>query len=159
MTKTLDERLRTMEALQEIMNLKARYLNAADGGWNRPSHDADAVASTFTMDGWWQAEGFPRLTGREAIRKAFREFSVQAPFAFHTVSNPLIDVDGDNAVGQWHLLEVFTDAKDAEFWAAGIYTDHFVRTHGEWLIKSLSLTYAYNGPFKSGWAEGAKRTT
>ena len=70
MAKTLDERLRAMEGLQEIMNLKARYLNGCDGGWNRASHDADAVASTFAEDGWWQAEGFPRLSGREAIRNA-----------------------------------------------------------------------------------------
>lgn len=157
MAKTLDERLRAMEGLQEIMNLKARYLNGCDGGWNRPSHDADAVASTFAEDGWWQAEGFPRLSGREAIRNAFKTFSAQAPFAFHTVTNPLIEIDGEGAVGEWHLLEVFTDAKGNEFWAAGVYTDHFVRTCGHWLIKSLSLTYAYNGPFKNGWA-GAIRT-
>jgi SnoaL-like domain len=157
MAKTLDERMRAIEDIREIMNLKARYLNASDGGWNRPSHDADALASMFTKDGSWQAEGFPRLDGREAIRSAFKQFSVLAPFAFHTVSNPLIEIDGDSATGEWHLTEMFTDASGSEFWAAGIYADRFVRSDEGWRFKSLVLTYAFNGPYKNGWA-GAIRS-
>jgi hypothetical protein len=152
MAKTLEERLRAMEDVQEIMNLKARYLKGSNGGWDRPSHDADAVASTFAKNGWWQAEGFGRLEGREAIRTAFAAFSTQAPFAFHTVSNPLIEIDGERAFGEWHLMELFTDAEGNEMWAAGVYTDTFVRVRGSWLIESLSLAYAYSGAYRNGYA-------
>jgi SnoaL-like domain len=157
MTKTLEERIAATEALQEIANLKARYLNACDGGWNRPSHDADAVAETFALDARWEAEGFPALVGRDAIRAAFKSFAAQAPFAFHSITNPLIKVDGDNATGEWHLTEQFTNAKGDEFSAAGIYSDQFVRIEGAWLIKSLSLCYAFNGPCEPGWAAGIRR--
>jgi ketosteroid isomerase-like protein len=152
MTKTLEERVLAMEDVHEIMNLKAHYLRGSNGGWNRPSHDADTVASTFAEDGWWEVEGFARLNGRNAIHAAFRKFTVQAPFAFHTVSNPFVEVDGDCAFGEWHLTEVFTDSDGQEFWAAGVYTDHFVRVRNRWLIKSLSLAYAYSGQYKNGFA-------
>ena len=40
MTTTLEARLRAMEDIAAIANLKARYINACDGGWNRPRHSA-----------------------------------------------------------------------------------------------------------------------
>ena len=157
MTKTLEERVRQMEDILEITNLKSRYLNGCDGGWDRPSHNADVVASTFTEDARWEAQGLAPLHGREAIRDAFKTFSAKAPFAFHCVTNPLIEIEGESAVGEWRLAEDVTDAHGNEFCAAGIYTDRFVRREGRWLIKSLSLTYAYNGPFKDGWSRAIRR--
>jgi hypothetical protein len=151
MRKTLEERLQAMEDVHEIMNLKALYLRGCNGGWNRPSHDADTVASTFAEDGWWEAEGFARLNGRNAIRDAFERFANQAPFAFHTVSNPFVEISGDRAFGEWHLTELFTDADGGEFWAAGVYSDHFVRVQERWRIASLTLAYAYSGAYEHGF--------
>jgi len=142
-TKTLEERIRALQDINEILNLKARYLRACDGGWAGPSHDADAVALTFTADARWQAEGFPLVEGREAIREAFRTFRVQAPFAFHCITNPFIETDGDSAVGEWHLVETFTDAAGSHVYAGGRYLDRFARVQGRWLIRSLTLTYAF----------------
>jgi SnoaL-like domain len=154
--KTLEQRVRAIEDGQEIQNLKSAYLKACNGGWDRPSHNAGLVAATFAEDGCWEAQGFARLVGREAIRNAFEAFSRQVPFAFHTVSNPFITVDGDVAAGEWHLTEMFTNVEGEELWAGGVYTDRFVRTHGQWLIESLSLTYAYSGPYGTSWAKSIK---
>lgn len=151
MRSTLEERIQAIEDVQEITNLKARYLKGCNGGWDRPSHDADLVASTFAQDGSWEAQGFARLNGRDAIRNAFRGFAELAPFAFHTVSNPYIEVTGERAFGEWHLTEVFTDAQGREFWAGGVYSDHFVRVDDHWLIASLSLAYAYSGAYRNGF--------
>ena len=152
MSKSIEDRLRAMEDVVEIANLKARYTNASDGGWNRPSHNADAVAALFAEDGVWEAEGFPVLEGREAIRTAFAAFSQQAPFAFHAISNPLIEVNGDTASGEWHLSEAFTDADGNEHAATGIFNDQFVRVPDGWRIKHMRISYAFFGPRKDGWA-------
>jgi len=158
MAKTLEERLEHMEAVHQISNLKARYVNACDGGWDRLSHNADLVADLFTEDGWWEAEGMPRMVGREGIRAGFRPFHQDAPFVVHTISNPLIEVTGDTATGDWHLTEVFTLATGEEHWARGIYTDTFVRKDGNWYFSSLSVKYAYNGPYKQGFASAIKKS-
>jgi hypothetical protein len=70
----------------------------------------------------------------------------------HTISNPLIEVDGDTAAGEWHLTEVFTTASGEEHWARGIYSDTFVRKPDGWYFKSMSVKYAHNGPYKQGFA-------
>ncbi len=154
----LEDRLRAIEDRNTIVNLKARYINACDGGWNRFSHNADLVASLFTPDGVWQAENQPPAVGREAIRELFSSFSAEAPFVFHCITNPLIEVRGDRATGEWHLSEVFIDAQGVETWAGGIYTDTFERGHDGWLFKTMSVTYAYFGPYKSGLKPAIRRS-
>jgi hypothetical protein len=36
---TLEQRVQVLEDIQAITELKAAYCNAADGGWDRPSHE------------------------------------------------------------------------------------------------------------------------
>jgi SnoaL-like domain len=157
MKPNIEMRLRAIEDERQIANLKARYINACDGGWGRASHDADVVASIFAPAGTWEAEGFPRAEGREAIRKLFQSFGPQAPFAFHCISNPLIEVRGDAASGEWHLSELFTDAQGTETWAGGIYSDTFVRIEDGWLIHSMSVRYAFIGPYQAGLNAARRR--
>jgi hypothetical protein len=153
----IETRLRAIEDRNEITDLKARYINACDGGWNRASHNADIVASVFALDGTWEAEGFPRVEGREAIRQLFRSFGRQAPFSFHCVSNPLIEVIGDEARGEWHLSELFTNDQGVECWGGGIYSDTFVRADGGWLISAMSVRYAFIGPYQGGLNAARRR--
>jgi SnoaL-like domain len=96
MGMTVEQRLQILEDIQAITELKASYCNAADGGWDRPSHDADKVASLFVEGGVWDAGEIGRGEGREAIRALFNGFK-RFPFAFHRVSNPVIKVQGDTA--------------------------------------------------------------
>ena len=51
MSTSLEARLQALGAVQAIGELKADYCNAADGGWGRPTHDADRVASLFMWFG------------------------------------------------------------------------------------------------------------
>lgn len=127
MGMTLEPRIQILEDIQEISVLKASYCNAADGGWDRPSHDADKVASLFVEDGVWDAGAIGRGEGREAIRALFQGFK-RFPFAFHRISNPIIHVHGDTATGEWHVLVPITFEKKEDIWAGGIYNDEFVRT-------------------------------
>ncbi len=148
---TMAQRLRRLEDIDAIQKLKARYCNYCDGGWDRPTHDYDGVASLFVEDGLWDARPLaPLAQGREAIRDLFKGFQA-APFAVHYVTNPIIEVDGDTATGQWHLLLAITQGDDQQaFWVIGIYNDEFVRTPEGWRFKALRFTPATMTPYELG---------
>ena len=49
---TSEDRLQLQEDRHAIADLKARYVDAADGGWTgEPAHDGDTIASLFVEDG------------------------------------------------------------------------------------------------------------
>jgi hypothetical protein len=153
MGMTVEQRLQILEDIQAITELKASYCNAADGGWDRPSHDADKVASLFVEGGVWDAGEIGRGEGREAIRALFNGFK-RFPFAFHRVSNPVIKVQGDTATGEWHVLVPITFEGNQDIWAGGIYNDQFVRTPEGWKFKSLRFTRAFTSKNAQGWKVG-----
>jgi ketosteroid isomerase-like protein len=150
----LEQRVQRLEDIQEIANLKARYLNGADGGWsfNKKPSDPDVVVPFFAEDGVWHSESQGRAEGRAAIREAWSKFSSVMPFAIHCISNPLIDVDGDTGTGEWHVLMKGVAASGVEFWSAGIYQDTFVRTAEGWRIKETRPRLIFLGPYNEGFA-------
>ena len=151
---TAEQRLKRLEDIDAIQKLKARYCNYCDGGWDRPTHDYDGIASLFTENGLWDASplGGP-AEGREAIRELFRGFQA-SPFAVHYISNPIIEVDGDTATGNWHLLLAITLGDDRQAtWVMGNYNDEFVRTPEGWRFKALRFTPAAMTPYELGWGK------
>jgi len=47
-----------------------------------------------------------------------------------------IAVSGDNATGSCAVLEIITLKSGGTLWIAGLYSDEFVRTGGEWLFRT-----------------------
>lgn len=131
MSKTIEERLKVLEDIQEITKLKASYWNYCDGGsgWGHPSHDYNGIAELFVEDGVFEVVRGPRFEGREAIR-AFFKAQQAIPFAIHCGMNPIVEVKGDMATGQWHLILPITQADDPKqaCWCFAVYNDEFVRT-------------------------------
>jgi ketosteroid isomerase-like protein len=154
MSKTIEERLRVLEDREEIIKLKARYVNYNDGGWNGPTHaHPDEVADMFVEDGIWDGSpmaGYAR--GREQIRELFRNFAAM-PFIVHYVSNPLIEVDGDTASGHWHALVTATLPDKSAIWILGIYDERYVRTQDGWKFETLRFISAANSPYDQGWGK------
>src|SRR5262249_41711845 len=152
----LEQRVRLLEDIQAITELKSTYCDAADGGWDRPSHDADKVAALFVEDGVWDGGLFGHAAGREAIRGLFQSFRVLLPFVFHRVTNPIIRVDGNVATGEWHLLApgIVAATHRVEGWFGGIYHDEFVRTPDGWKFKRLQLTPAFAVENGQAWRLG-----
>jgi ketosteroid isomerase-like protein len=149
----LERRIKLLEDIEEISKLKARYCNYVDGGWDRPTHDYDGVASIFTEDGVWEAVPTIRAETREGIREYFRK-AQDISLAFHRVTNPIIEVDGDTATGNWHVLVALTHPNGKAVWIGGIYNDDFVRTDEGWKFKKLSFAFAFNVPYEKGWGPG-----
>ena len=146
--KTLEERLRVLEDIEEIRKLKARYAAACDD-----NYDADAIAALFTEDAIWDGGSLGRADGRAAIHKFFSRAAEFFPFAIHNVMNPIIEVEGDRATAQWYLLQPATMAKGNQaVWLAAVYHDDYVRHDGRWMFKHLRVKSHFLTPYEEGWA-------
>jgi ketosteroid isomerase-like protein len=154
MSKTIEERLQVLEDREDLIKLKARYVNYNDGGWQGPTHtDPDAVADMFVEDGIW--DGSPNAgyaKGHDEIRALFEQFRA-VKFIIHYVTNPLIEIHGDTATGHWHALVTSTMPGDVALWILGLYKEQYVRTARGWKIKVLRFETAVTAPYEVGWGK------
>lgn len=149
MAKNLEQRLKDLEDIQEITRLKSEYCNAVDCGWDGLTQDGDRLAELFVAEGVWEAPGMLRLDGREAIRNFFNDSPF--PFGFHAVTNPVIQVDGDKATGQWHLFCPCANAEREQIWIGGIYDDQFVRIADGWRLQQVTARVVFTSKNAQGW--------
>lgn len=146
----LEKRVTEIEDLEAIRQLKARYCAACDDNYN-----ADAICALFTENGVWDGAGFGRFEGRDAIREFFRKVPQRMAFAIHQVMNPVIEIDGDLARGEWYLLSPCTVRRDGgnqAYWLGAVYHDEYEKVGGRWLIKSLRGEGHLWAPYERGWA-------
>ena len=147
MTTELEKTVQRLADIEDIKQLKARYASACDD-----DYDADRLAALFAEDAVWDGSIMGYAEGREAIREFFANASSQVPFAVHQVSNPLIEVDGDTATGQWFLWQPMVFG-DQALWMSAVYNDQYVRIDGQWLYRHLKLTIRMLTPFEEGPAK------
>lgn len=143
--------------VHEIEKLKARYADAVDGGWaGTKGHDADAVLALFVEDGVWTSGAFGGGEGHEGIRAYMETGDPIMPFAYHHITNPRIDVDGDRATARWHAI-LAVSARDPETGVetpmlhVGVYDDVMVRTADGWRFERLQFTLAATTKLASEW--------
>ena len=101
----LERRVGTLEDIEAIRRLKARYCYYRDD-----NHDADNILELFVEDAVWDGGMRGGAEGREAIRDFFVKASQRLPFTVHMVLNPAIEVDGDAARGSWYMFMACTYA-------------------------------------------------
>jgi hypothetical protein len=149
---SVDERLARLEAIAEIMRMKAQYCAFADA-----DYDADGIAGMFVPDGIWDGgPEFGRHVGREAIRAFLERTRETIRFAAHLVMNPLIEVqDQARASGRWRLFMPCTvaaaDGAEAR-WLLCEYDEIYVRQDGRWMFKSIVMKVNFFAPHLQGWA-------
>ncbi len=150
---TFEEKVERLSAIEDIKQLKARYCQLCDAGY-----DPDGIAAMFVEDGIWDGgENFGCHVGREAIHGFFSGISNDIVFAAHLVLNPIITVDGDSANGKWWLImpcttELGGGPKEAR-WLLAEYDDDYVRVDGTWYYKHLRIDLKFFTPHKDGWVE------
>jgi len=154
-----------------IEDLQGRYLFALD------FHDADTYASTFTEDG--VLDYGPQVKGREAIKKVVADMAKRfadqaaaaaaaaknepatpdapamwAPVGRHNISNVVIKVDGDKAVGRayWFHYSNNTPKRTGQLDSFGHYEDEMVKVNGQWLFSKRKI---YNEQVKDWIYTGA----
>ena len=141
---SLETRIKRLEDLEEIKNLMNKYCFHADEA------DGENWCQVFTEDGTFETDIYGTYEGREVIR-ALEHRS----FAIHYNTNPIIEINGDYAIGKWLLLmpcsfDSDTDGKRA-VWAAAKYVNDLVRVDGKWLFNRVRLKSIMWTPFDRGW--------
>jgi hypothetical protein len=153
-SEEFEQRLRRLEDVEEIKKLKARYCEICDGGWNGiASHNPANIVALFTEDGVWDGGVYGRREGREALR-GFYERPRDPPCAYHLLTNPIIEVDGDRATGSWHLTISLTQTDQTSMLIGGVFEDEYARTAEGWRIKYSRFTLAVNTPLHGSWSMG-----
>lgn len=147
MTTELEKMVRRLADIEDIKQLKARYASACDDDYN-----PDKLAALFAEDAIWDGSLLGYAEGREGIREFFGAASNLVPFAVHQVSNPLIEINGDTATGQWFLWQPMVLGEQA-LWLSAIYEDSYVRIDGQWLYQHLKLNIRMLTPFEEGPAK------
>jgi uncharacterized protein (TIGR02246 family) len=144
----LAARLARIEDERAIEALKHAYTGALDSGY-----DLDAIASLFTAEARWTADGFGDLAGREAIRDFFAGLSRQVVRVRHFATSPQVELGpGDGvATARWDLLCMCTrryrDDPDRELpiVEVGGYRDRLVKRDGRWLFDEIVVDVTYAG--------------
>ena len=145
----LERRVRALEDVEAIKQLKTRYCAYCDDSYN-----ADGIAGLFVEDAVWDGGIRGRAEGREEIRDFFIRAPQRLPFAIHMVMNPIIEVSGDEASGTWYLFQPCTFAEGNQaVWGSARYDEEYVRVDGEWKFKNLKLTSFFWTPFDQGWVK------
>ncbi len=145
----LQKRVRHLEDIDALRNLKAEYAAACDD-----NYDADRLAALFVEDATWESEGMGRYQGREAIREFFHGISGHFVFALHYGLNPQIEVNGDTARARWYLFMPCTVGDTGEaMWRAGVDEEEYVRAGGRWMYKSKKSAPIFHTTFEQGWAK------
>jgi len=98
----IERRLTRIEDIEAIKQLKARYCEICDD-----DHNPERIASVFAEDGIWESAEFGTAKGHADIRKLFQGFQKLIEFSQHNVMNPIIDVQGDRATGEWYFMGPF----------------------------------------------------
>ena len=133
MDRTLEKRIARLEDIEAIKQLKARYTHVCDD-----DHNPDTITSLFVEDGIWECPDFGLAKGHEEIRELFRKFNKMFNFSQHNISNSIIEVDGDRAIGIWYIQGPWTETEgDKKIWMTARYDDDYVKIDGEWKYRHL----------------------
>jgi ketosteroid isomerase-like protein len=145
--------MRELHDIEAIKKLKARYIEACDGGWGgRLSHDHETMVALFTEDCVWDGGAYGQRQGREGLREYYRANDAAAKAsAFHLLTNPIIEVDGDRATGRWHLTIILSTAGGPSNLICGAFDDEYRRTDEGWRIHSSKFTTAVTGEYSAAW--------
>jgi hypothetical protein len=123
--------------LARIRRLKHQYC------WCFDAADLDGLITLFTADAVCELGPFGTWRGVEDIRAGFAKQMVSSGVpggVMHVVSNPLIEMDGNQARGRWYLVDYATSPDVVSpVKIVATYDDDYRCERGDWLIARTSL--------------------
>jgi len=128
----LEQRIARLEALEEIRELKHRYLNACD------TKDVETIRQCFAPgDVFIDFGPLGSFTDRDSFVALFQKLACnERVIDVHHGSNPEIQLAGQNdATARWALYYFNQDRETgATMQLGGQYRDRYRRIEGKWLI-------------------------
>ena len=148
---TLEQRVQTIEDINAIHKLKAIYCDACDD-----DHNGEAVAKLFVENGRWHRSDREPYIGKKAI--ADYMFSIRDAGGIarsaHTISNPIITIEGDTASADWRFTMTYTEPQQTQNNTAtavntiiGRYQDTYVKIDGNWYFESITVVVEQRGSY------------
>ena len=128
--------------IELVRQLKYRYFRFID------TKDWAGITSCFLPDA---TATYPRhvCASRDEILAFLSRSMTPDLVTMHHGHHPEITIDGDTAVGVWHLHDkVLYPAFNYSLEGAALYTDRYVRVDGEWLIAHTG----YERIFEATWS-------
>lgn len=122
----------TVADVATIERLKHEFCYATD------DLDTERMQSLFVADCRLDTPLNEPAEGHDGIRRYFEWFAEQEyEDRAHNVFNPLVEVDGDEATGEWYYTVVYTLPNGNLEYGHGKFEDEFVRTADGWKIRSV----------------------
>ena len=151
--KAIEAQLRTLQDLEDIKTLRHKYsygANIIDG----KSGDLGAFAALFAKDGIFDV-GMGVAKGPREIEQMMKALTTQWTCAMHFMLNPLIELAGDRASGNFTGLFAFVSAENPRpIWLCNIYSDTYVRTAEGWRFQSVHIKTTFSPPeFGAAYAD------
>ena len=146
-----DHYIKTLWDIEQIKKLKAQYCQYADSG-----EHAGEFAGLFMPDAVLDEGDDGVFKGREEIYQMYEKIWPYLSLNQHLVFNPIIDVDGQTASGDWRLLQLCTTKHaggDKAFWAAGYYRDKYKKIENQWFFSHVIARVHFCCPYEDGWAK------
>lgn len=150
---SIEERLDRLESHETIRKLVARYAIGADR-----QNDPAIMAGLFHDDALWEAPGFSRFCGRDAIAAGLAEIGQsQILWSLHYMVSPYIELEksGDRASCHWYLWELATMAQEqegaADSWLGGWYESTVERRGPLWAFSRVKLDLRLQGKAAPPW--------
>ena len=149
MTRNIEQQVQRLVDIEDIKILKRRYAAFCDDTYN-----PEGIASLFTRDGIWDGGPLGYAEGRPGIKEFFAGAPSLVSFAVHYTTNPIIEVDGDQANGSWYLWQpMVMQGGDQAMWLAARYSDRYQRVDGRWMFEHVKIDVRFFSPYEKGWGE------
>lgn len=144
MNQELEKKIRQLLDIEDIKILKRKYAGYCDDNYNPAG-----ISELFTEDAIWDGGPIGFAETRQGIKEYFATTSDRISFAMHYMVNPIIEVEGDEAKGQWYLWQPMTirEGNQAMFLVA-TYDDIYVRQNENWLFKHVKLSVKSRKPYQ-----------
>lgn len=145
----LEARIRVLEDIEAIKKLKATYAYLVDTrNWQEfMALFTDDAVSDFGPLGCYEGKAEITRFTRDIILKSYS-------FMTHMFHNPIIEVKGEKATGEWYFEVPATHTeKNRALWLAGKYEEEYVKVDGEWKFKKVVGRIYYITPYDEGWVK------
>ncbi|MBY4708086.1 nuclear transport factor 2 family protein [Ralstonia insidiosa] len=133
LTMSLEEKMQRLIDIEDIRTLMSKYCHGID------KKDEATFMSIWADDGVYE---LPRgqMSGTEGIRQLVHKVWREVPKCHHHITNPLIDVDGDEASAKTDVIYYRQTDDGVLQLLSGTYTFEYVKRSGEWKTKRLKFT-------------------
>ena len=155
MDENLENKIKVLEDIEAIKKLKHMYCYLADAGIAGDETKMDELVAHFTEDAWVDFSEFGIHKGKKAIEAFYKEVVAQTlSYSAHMVSNPIIEVDNEQARGKWYVFVPCTLRQTGTpAWLQGKYEEVYRKINGQWYWKSMTARFDFISPFEDGWVK------